>query len=125
MSTTPPTDARGTGSDLPEPTKREAAYLAVLASPEFQELRTKLRNWVIPATVGGLAFYFLYVLMSIFAVDFMSQKVVGNVNVGLIFGLLQFAATFAVTMAYVRFANRELDPRSAKIRDEMEAEGLA
>lgn len=107
------------------PTEREAAYLAVLDSPEFQELRTKHRNWVIPAAGAGLTFYFLYVFLSIFAVDFMSTSVVGNVNVGLIIGLLQFVATFAVTMAYVRFADRELDPRSAKIREEMEAEGLA
>ena len=113
------------GAGLPAPTEREAAYLSVLASPDFQELRAKHRNWVIPATAGGLSFYFLYVVMSMFAVDFMSQKVIGNVNVGLIFGFLQFVATFAVTMAYVRFADRELDPRSAKIRAEMEAEGLA
>lgn len=107
------------------PTDREAAYLRVLASPEFQELRHKYRSWVIPATLAGLAFYFIYVLMSTYAVGFMSEKVIGNVNVGLIFGLLQFVATFAVTMAYVRYADRELDPRSSKIREEMEAEGLA
>ncbi len=112
------------GADMPAPTEREAAYLSVLASPEFQELRAKHRNWVIPAAAGGLAFYFLYVFMSIFAVDFMSQKLIGNVNVGLVFGFAQFVATFAVTMAYVKFADRELDPRSAKIREEMEAEGL-
>ncbi|MBC9225373.1 DUF485 domain-containing protein [Aeromicrobium sp. 636] len=109
----------------PAPTGREAAYLRVLASPEFQELRHKYRSWVIPATLAGLAFYFVYVLMSTYAVDFMSRPVIGNVNVGLIFGLLQFVATFAVTMAYVRYADRELDPRSSKIREEMEAEGLA
>lgn len=107
------------------PNDREAAYLRVLASPEFQELRHKYRSWVIPATAAGLAFYFVYVLMSTYAVDFMSEKVFGNINVGLIFGLLQFVATFAVTMAYVRYADRELDPRSSKIREEMEAEGLA
>ncbi len=110
---------------LPPPTDREAAYLRVLASPEFQELRHKYRTWVIPATAGALVFYFIYVLMSTYAVSFMSQKVFGNVNVGLLFGLLQFVATFAVTMAYVRYADRELDPRSKKIREEMEAEGLA
>jgi uncharacterized membrane protein (DUF485 family) len=107
------------------PTDREAAYLRVLASPEFQELRRKYRSWVIPATLAALAFYFVYVFMSTYAVDFMSHQVIGNVNVGLIFGLLQFVATFAVTMAYVRYADRELDPRSSKIREEMEAEGLA
>ena len=39
-------------------------------------------------------------------------------------GLAQFATTFGVTSAYVRYADRTLDPRSAKIREEMEAEGL-
>ncbi|SKB09789.1 DUF485 domain-containing protein [Aeromicrobium choanae] len=107
------------------PTDREAAYIAVLASPEFQELKRKHRNWVLPATAAALVFYFIYVFASTYAVDFMSQKVFGNINVGLIFGLLQFVATFAVTMAYVRYADRELDPRSSKIRAEMEAEGLA
>ncbi|WP_286928292.1 MULTISPECIES: DUF485 domain-containing protein [Aeromicrobium] len=109
----------------PGPTDRESAYIAVLASPEFQELKRKHRNWVIPATAAALVFYFIYVFASTYAVDFMSQKVFGNINVGLIFGLLQFVATFAVTMAYVRYADRELDPRSSKIRAEMEAEGLA
>jgi uncharacterized membrane protein (DUF485 family) len=39
-------------------------------------------------------------------------------------GLLQFVTTFAVTYAYIRYAARVLDPRSARIREEMEAEGL-
>ncbi|WP_313409399.1 DUF485 domain-containing protein [Aeromicrobium sp.] len=110
---------------LPPPTDREAAYLRVQASPEFQDLRRKYRSWVIPATVAALSFYFVYVLMSTYATDAMSHRLVGNINVGLVFGLAQFVATFAVTMAYVRYADRELDPRSSKIRDEMEAEGLA
>ncbi|GAA2090349.1 MULTISPECIES: DUF485 domain-containing protein [Aeromicrobium] len=119
--------SKSTESDSasPAPTEREAAYIAVLASPEFQELKRKHRNWVLPATGAALVFYFVYVLASTYAVDFMSQKLFGNINVGLVFGLLQFVATFVVTMAYVRYADRELDPRSAKIRDEMEAEGLA
>ena len=40
----------------------------------------------------------------------MSIKVLGNINVGLIFGLLQFVSTFAITAWYVTFADRRLDP---------------
>ena len=47
-----------------------------------------------------------------------------NINVGLVMGLLQFVTTFSVTYAYIRYAARVLDPRSARIREEMEAEGL-
>ena len=35
---------------------------------------------------------------------------VGNINVALIFGLLQFVSTFLIAALYGRFANRKLDP---------------
>lgn len=111
-------------SPLPPPTPTEAKYLAVLASPEFQDLRHRYRRWVLPVTVVSLLWYFVYVILAAYAHDFMSQRLVGNINVGLVMGLLQFVTTFGVTWAYVRYADRVLDPRSARIRDEMEAEGL-
>ena len=63
-------------------------------------------------------------LLAAYAADFMGTKLFGNINVGLVLGLLQFVTTFVVTSPYVRYADRILDPRSAKIREEMEAEGL-
>jgi uncharacterized membrane protein (DUF485 family) len=109
---------------VPPPTPTEARYIAVQKSPEFQELRSRYRRWVIPVAVGSIAWYFLYVFLAAYATDFMSTKLVGNLNVGLVLGLAQFVTTFGVTSAYVRYADRELDPRSAKIRHEMEAQGL-
>jgi uncharacterized membrane protein (DUF485 family) len=53
----------------------------------------------------------------------MAIKVTGNVTIGLIFGLLQFVSTFAITMIYVRFANRYLDPVSSRIREQVEGGG--
>jgi len=50
----------------------------------------------------------------------MAIQVFGHVNVGLLIGLGQFLTTFLITGLYVRFANRELDPRAAAIRAEME-----
>ena len=50
----------------------------------------------------------------------MSTKVVGNINIGLIFGLLQFVSTFAITIAYVRWADRNFDPAADRLRDHME-----
>lgn len=90
------------------------------ASPEFQELRSRLRKFVFPMTAFFLVWYGIYVLLGAFANDFMATKVFGNVNVGLIIGLGQFLTTFVITGLYVRFANRELDPRSAAIREELE-----
>jgi uncharacterized membrane protein (DUF485 family) len=95
-------------------------YLAVQASPEFQELRNRLRRFVFPMSALFLIWYFAYVLLGAFAHDFMAIKVWGNINVGLLIGLGQFVSTFVITALYVRFANRELDPRAEAIRAELE-----
>ncbi len=109
---------------VPPPTPSEARYIKVQKSPEFQDLRSRYRRWVIPVTVVSLLWYFLYVGLAAYATDFMGTKLFGNINVGLVMGLLQFVTTFGVTYAYIRYAARVLDPRSARIREEMEAEGL-
>ena len=95
-------------------------YLAVQASPEFQELRSKLRRFVFPMSAVFLIWYFAYVLLGAFAHDFMAIKVWGDINVGLLIGLGQFLSTFIITGLYVRFANRELDPRAEAIRHQLE-----
>ena len=108
-----------TTTDSP-PAPTGAQFLATQASPEFQELRTRLRRFVFPMTAFFLIWYGLYVLLGAFAHDFMATKVFGNVNAGLLIGLGQFVTTFVITGLYVRFANRELDPRAAAIRAELD-----
>jgi uncharacterized membrane protein (DUF485 family) len=100
----------------------DAIYLATQASPDFQELRTRLRRFVFPMTAFFLVWYGVYVVLGAFAHDFMATPVFGNVNVGLLIGLGQFLTTFLITGLYVRFANRELDPRAAAIRKRVETE---
>ncbi len=100
--------------------ERAARYLEVQRSPEFADLRRRFRKFVFPMTALFLAWYFLYVLMAAFAADFMGTKVWGNINIGLIFGLLQFVSTFAITIAYVRWADRNFDAAAAELNDHME-----
>jgi uncharacterized membrane protein (DUF485 family) len=97
-------------------------WATVQQSAEFTQLRRRLRGFVFPMTVAFLLWYLLYVVLSDYAHGFMSTKVVGNINVGLIFGLLQFVSTFVITMIYVRHANRHLDPVADKIRKDVEGE---
>jgi uncharacterized membrane protein (DUF485 family) len=97
-------------------------YLEVQASPEFQELRNRLRRFVFPMTAFFLIWYATYVVLGAFAHDFMATPVWGNVNVGLLIGLGQFLTTFLITGLYVRFANRELDPRAEALRAELEGD---
>ena len=113
----PDTDLPSTAPAAPVSGER---FIAVQASPEFQELRNRLRRFVFPMTAVFLLWYFAYVLLGAFAHDFMATKVWGDINVGILIGLGQFVTTFLITFIYVRFANRELDPRAEAIRNELE-----
>jgi uncharacterized membrane protein (DUF485 family) len=98
--------------------------VAVQRSPEFVELRRKFRSFAFPMTVVFLSWYLLYVIASGWARDFMGQQVWGNINVGYIFGLLQFVSTFLIAWLYERHMDNKVDPLAARIRDELEAEGV-
>lgn len=101
-------------------TPREAGYVAMQESPEFQELRRSYRGWVLPVAAAALVWYFLYVALAAYAADFMGQKLFGNINVGLVLGLLQFVSTFGITALYVRHADRKLDTAAAALCDKFE-----
>jgi uncharacterized membrane protein (DUF485 family) len=101
-------------------TADESKYLAAQEAPDFQDLRRRYRGWVLPVAAGALVWYFLYVALAAYAPGFMGRSVFGNVNVGIIAGLLQFVTTFGITALYIRFADRTLDPVSSRIRDEFE-----
>lgn len=104
--------------------QREDYYVTVQQSAEFQDLRKRYRGFVLPVTGGALIWYFLYVLLAAYAPGFMGRPVVGNINIGLILGLLQFITTFVITALYIRYAERVLDPASSRIREHMERGGL-
>ena len=95
-------------------------FVEIQASPEFQELRSRLRRFVFPMSALFLIWYFAYVLLGAFAHDFMATKVWGNINIGLLIGLGQFLSTFIITGIYVVWANREFDPRAEAIRSKIE-----
>ena len=111
MSTTPIPEQGGTSS-----------YLEVQHSQEFLDLRARFRKFVFPMTGLFLAWYFLYVLLAAFAPVFMSHKLVGNINIGLVLGLGQFVSTFAITMIYARWADKQFDPTADKLRADIEGE---
>ena len=95
-------------------------YLAAQESPEFKELKRRFRQFAFPMTFAFLAWYLLYVLLSTYAHDFMSTRVFGNVNVGLLLGLAQFVTTFVITHLYVSHANRNTDPIADEMRNRLE-----
>jgi uncharacterized membrane protein (DUF485 family) len=97
-----------------------SGYEMVYATREFRTLRRRLGSFVVPATVLFLGWYFLYVLTAVFAPGFMRISVFGHINVGLCFGIGQFVSVFAITIGYRRWARRNLDPMSHRLRQRLE-----
>ncbi len=114
MSTTHDPDRHPTTSGS-HAVEEQTTWQEVQDSPDFQALRRSFRRFVLPMTVAFLVWYFAYVLLAAYATDFFATPVLGNVNVGILFGLGQFVSTAVITIAYVRWTNRNLDTQAAEI----------
>jgi uncharacterized membrane protein (DUF485 family) len=110
--TTPATD---TPAWKAHGTSGHAVYEELAASDDFRTLRKRYRAFAIPWTLAFLAWYLLYVLMSNYATGFMDTKLVGNINVALVFGLLQFLSTFGIAFLYSRHAAAKFDPLADRL----------
>ena len=112
---------RGEASRHSHADPNDPLYRELAASDDFQELRRRYRAFVFPWTVAFLVWYLLFVSLSNWAPDFMGSEVFGNINVGLIMGLLQFATTFGIAYLYAKHAARQFDPLADAVNGEFEA----
>jgi uncharacterized membrane protein (DUF485 family) len=90
-------------------------FVRIQQSPEFAELRSGLRRFVFPVSLLFFLWYLGYVVLAAYATDFMSHRVLGSINVGLLLGLSQFVTTLLITLWYRRFARRRIDPKVAAL----------
>ncbi len=115
-------------TDAPPPSKTERhfpsteEFVEVQQSAEFGELRRAHRSFAFPLTVGFIAWYLLYVLLSNYAGGFMGTKLVGNINVAFVLGLAQFVTTFLIAWWYARYSAANLDPKAEAIKSRMEGD---
>jgi uncharacterized membrane protein (DUF485 family) len=100
----------------------QEVYQRIAGESDFAELRRRYRRFAFPATIGFMVWYITYVVCNNWARDFMDTKVVGNINIAVVFGLLQFLSTFLIAFFYARHADKALDPLATKLRNEFESE---
>ena len=100
-----------------EPTPQE--FVDMQKSPQFQELRSSYRNFTFPVSIAFFLWYIFYVVYATFWPEVMARPFLG-MNIGLWLGIAQFITTFLITWAYVVYANKNIEPRAAAIREEME-----
>ncbi len=97
-----------------------ATYERMHATEDFSELRRRYRAFALPWTAAFLVWYLAYVVMSTWATDFMDIRLVGNINVALVFGLLQFVTTFLIAWLYAKHSTKHLDPLADKLKSEFD-----
>jgi uncharacterized membrane protein (DUF485 family) len=102
--------------------ENEKVWVEAQASPEFQALKKKFRNYAFPVAALSLAWYFLYVLLTAFARDALKVELVENINLAFVLGLLQFVTTFLIAWAYDKHSTKHLDDASDKIARAVEKE---
>jgi uncharacterized membrane protein (DUF485 family) len=103
-------------------TEKDGVWEATQASPEFQDLRKRFRGFAFPVTIAFLVWYFLYVVLTAFARDWIATPVIGNINLAFVLGLLQFVSTFLIMWLYERHSTKKLDGPSEALRDKIEKE---
>ncbi|WP_067600610.1 DUF485 domain-containing protein [Nocardiopsis listeri] len=123
MASKEPPQPTTTAEQGPEPTEETLSTEAVIAmhsDPRFLHLKKSLFSFIFPMSLAFMAWYLLYVLMTAFARDLMSVQLFGNVNLALLFGVLQFITTFSIAIIYSNYSRKRLDPAAAAVREALD-----
>jgi uncharacterized membrane protein (DUF485 family) len=111
---------RSTAPDGPQVSGRGTAtpsFWGDLAeSVEFRRLIRARRNFIIPAVIFFLVYYFALPLSNGLAPSLMNTKVIGNINLAYLFALSEFVMAWILAAIYIRRANRVFDPLALAVR---------
>lgn len=89
----------------------EIDWEAAERSPEFTELVTRKKSFVVPATIFFLGWYFGFIILAGYAPDFMGEEfLVDGLTIGYVLALSQFIMTWGLEAWYLRRSDRVFDP---------------
>lgn len=95
---------------------------ALLDSPDFKRLI--VRRWSISLALTACLFVLYYGYILLIAVDkpFLSRRVGAVTTLGIVVGAAVIVGAWALTAAYVVWANRVYDPEVARLRARLKAD---
>ena len=112
------TDVRSPGDVDVRPLPDEAALDDADADVRALDQLASRRLRVALALTGAmLVVYFGFILLIAFGKEFLSERIVSGLTVGMALGVLVILATWALTWTYVRWANRVYEPEVARLRE--------
>jgi uncharacterized membrane protein (DUF485 family) len=83
----------------------QSTWDRIANSKEFQDLMATKKTFIVPAFIFFVVYYFALPVLVGYAPQFMSTKVIGNVNLAYLFALSQFFVAWIIAALYVRAAN--------------------
>lgn len=96
---------------------------SIANSKEFKDLMATKRDFVVPAFVFFIVYYFLLPILVGYAPKFMEIKVIGVVNLASLFALSQFFMAWTIAWLYVRAAS-DFDMLAKDIIEKAEARSI-
>jgi uncharacterized membrane protein (DUF485 family) len=97
--------------------RRDIDWEAIERSPEFQELVSRRKSFVLPGTIFFLAWYMGFILLVAYAEDFMSERVYEGLTVGYCLALTQFLMVLVLGILYLRKSDKVFDPLRRKVTE--------
>jgi uncharacterized membrane protein (DUF485 family) len=94
------------GSPRPKTPATPSDWDRVAANEEFKDLLAAKARFIVPASLFFMTYYFALPILVGYAKEFMSQPVIGPVNLAYLFALSQFFMAWTVAWVYMRAANR-------------------
>lgn len=89
----------------------EIDWIAAERSPEFRELVSRRKAFVVPTTIFFLDWYFGFIILAGYAPDFMGETfLVDGLTVGYVLAFTQFIMTWGLPAWYLRRSDRVFDP---------------
>lgn len=83
----------------------QSTWDKIAESQEFKDLMDTKKIFIIPAFIFFVIYYFALPVLVGYAPQFMSTKVIGEVNLAYLFALSQFFVAWLIAGLYVKAAN--------------------
>ena len=107
---------------MAEAVKSTTQWDKIAASQQFKDLIATKKIFIVPAFIFFVVYYFALPVLVGYAPNFMSTKVIGNVNIAYLFALSQFFVAWTIAGLYVKAAN-DFDRLSKDILEKADDQG--
>ena len=97
----------------------QSTWDEIAESKAFRDLMATKKIFIVPAFIFFVVYYFALPILVGYAPQFMSTKVIGEVNLAYLFALSQFFVAWIIAGLYVRAAN-DFDRLAKDILDKAE-----